>query len=231
MNSPPRSGSTGRAFSLVELLVVIAILCILAGLILAVFGKAQNEAKKITCISNLHQLGTALLAYRVDWDDKKPIDNVLRKTSPWERQAWVSLKPYVKNDEVFLCPEEPRYRSQRLGYIYRAFITGPKQMLFRVPLGTDSTSMTVWCMSHLKTEPIRIFEGDNPIFGPDNHYEGTFLFLRNDASASHVNAKGVDTYFSDGQNWYIIGSEPPGGTYFIRTERFPGEPWPPEFQQ
>lgn len=48
---------------------------------------------------------------------------------------------------------------------------------------------------------------------------------------SKANAKAVDTYVSDGTNWYVLGTEPAGFNGPIRTERFPGEPWPPEFQR
>jgi len=226
---PRQPQREARAVSLIELLVVIAIILVVASLVFAVLSPAKREARRIACTSNLRQLGLATNLYRVDWDDKKPIDNILRR--PLKRLAWELLKPYSKNEEVFACSEDPR--NDRVGYVYRAFIRNPRQMKFRVPLGLDSTSMMAFCIYHLKLERQDTPLGplDNPIFGKDNHYEGAFQYLRNDGSVDRVNAKAVDTYLSNGTGWHLIGSEPPGGTYFIRTERFPGEPWPPEFQE
>ena len=220
------------AFSLTEILIVIAIVSILAALTFSVFGYAKESARRTTCLSNLHQLGLALEGYRADWDDRKPVDNLLH-SKRMERQAWVSLEPYVKSHDVFHCPEDPRRSWERLGYIYRAFVPDLAHTSFRVPLGTDSASMSVWCLYHLKrhVHPAPWGDYDNPVRGTDGHYEGTFVFLRNDTSASKANAKSVDTYVSDGTDWYVLGTEPPSFNSTIRTERFPGEPWPPEFQR
>ncbi len=115
MKTVRRSG-----FTLIELLVVIAIIAILAAILFPVFAQAREKARQASCLSNLKQIGTATMMYCQDYDEGLPPKHfssgeLLKIGSTWLTD-WVdgstywynyeaALMPYVKNGDVFTCPD------------------------------------------------------------------------------------------------------------------------------
>jgi len=92
-----------RAFTLIELLVVIAIIAILAAILFPVFAKVREKARQTSCVSNLKQLGLAILQYNEDYDEKFPETNVNANCDNWAQEIY----PYVKSEDVYKCPDNP----------------------------------------------------------------------------------------------------------------------------
>ena len=105
--------SRNRAFTLIELLVVIAIIAILAAILFPVFAQAREKARATACLSNLKQVGLALMMYTQDYDETNPPyndgvtnfnDANVVATTP---NFLGCLTPYTKNKGIYFCPSVP----------------------------------------------------------------------------------------------------------------------------
>ena len=110
--SPARSHSP-RGFTLIELLVVIAIIAILAAILFPVFAQAREKARQAACLSNTKQIGLGLMMYVQDWDSSYPLpifDNAPSSGRIYRlrRYAIEQIAPYIKNDDVLMCPSTER---------------------------------------------------------------------------------------------------------------------------
>jgi prepilin-type N-terminal cleavage/methylation domain-containing protein/prepilin-type processing-associated H-X9-DG protein len=91
-----------KGFTLIELLVVIAIIAILAAILFPVFAQAREKARQASCLSNLKQIGIALSMYQSDFDTQYPPSQL---PSTGLNVSWPTMiYPYVKNEQVFICP-------------------------------------------------------------------------------------------------------------------------------
>src|SRR4051794_14947770 len=62
-----------HAFTLIELLLVIGIIALLASMLMPVLAKSQARAKRIQCLGNLKQIGTAFNLFAHDHQGKFPM--------------------------------------------------------------------------------------------------------------------------------------------------------------
>jgi prepilin-type N-terminal cleavage/methylation domain-containing protein len=129
------------AFTLIELLVVIAIIAILAAILFPVFAQARERARTTQCLSNMKQLGMALMQYVQDYDGTYPFyPGPITATRP-DLYVWSIFQPYVKNGSVLRCPSDPSplvWDPKRSGDWAPAFVVSPN---------------TVWNASYSTLDP------------------------------------------------------------------------------
>jgi prepilin-type N-terminal cleavage/methylation domain-containing protein/prepilin-type processing-associated H-X9-DG protein len=102
----------GTGFTLIELLVVIAIIAILAAILFPVFSRVREKARQISCGSNLRQVQLAIAQYAQDYDERHPTTwfGDANASSPGYYQWQEAVLPYVKNDQLFVCPSASAIR-------------------------------------------------------------------------------------------------------------------------
>src|SRR6185503_15053700 len=142
-NSMRRRARAG--FTLIELLVVIAIIGILASMLMPVFAQARESARKIVCVSNMSQLGKALMMYNQDFDEMYPAQDHLYidpccpfwldvaygvpdwSNSPYANWA-LAIYPYTAKEKgIYQCKSNKGWTANSvttqpgLSYVYNGF--------------------------------------------------------------------------------------------------------------
>ena len=134
-----------RAFTLIELLVVIAIIAILAALLLPALSKAKERAKRISCMSNLHQLGLGVHMYAMDNQERLP--TIFRTASVFTTYWFHSGSAYKNLGLLF---EENYIKPPRSFYCLSGEARPNEVLAYNGP-GNEWTNASVRCSYPART--------------------------------------------------------------------------------
>ena len=203
-----------NAFTLVEILVVLSVIALLAAILFPAFSSSREKSRISSCLSNVRQIGVAILAYRQDFDERFPVatDNNDHGVYLWEsgepkiREALSESPPlgsalsaYIKDNQIWRCPSD----------------VGGKKILNR---NADNYDTIVYNSSN---EFYSMF-GTSYVY----RVELGFVETSEDAKAVDFGEKSLSisdiVMLADGSNWHMASRPNAVSTYLFGADEITG---------
>jgi prepilin-type processing-associated H-X9-DG protein/prepilin-type N-terminal cleavage/methylation domain-containing protein len=205
-----------HAYTVLELLLVMAVVSLLSAILFSVLHHDREDARRLSCQSNLKQIGLGMMQYMRDYDEHLPL------SLTGKGESWVDIgQPYIKSEAIFLCPKDTvpflidnRYGRRTSYALNQLYVADQKERLFGAPdsgirslsqadirdasgtvLAGDSSDWFQVTLAPGATTMTLTTDTSPPSFG-DGGQHGRFV-------GRHLN--GANWVFLDGHvNWYSL---------------------------
>lgn len=113
VSAAPRSKSSSQKWIIIGVVagaafILLAALAIFAAILFPFFGQAKERAQATACLSNVRQLGMAVLMYAADHEERLP------EAESWEND----ISEYLFNKEILTCPTTGKH------YVFNKKLSG-----------------------------------------------------------------------------------------------------------
>ena len=112
MKPQSRKTWSRTGLTLVELLVVVGIIAAMITVMLPTLRNARGQAKSMSCLMQLRQIGGTFHLYAQSNNDRLPDERA--------QKAWdILLRPYVDDrTQIFICPSDREMKNETDGISY-----------------------------------------------------------------------------------------------------------------
>jgi len=227
-NRPVHPPHPNPAFTLIELLVVIAIIAILAAMLMPALSKAKGSGQKASCLSNLHNVGLAMMMYA---DDHKGL--IPRGNDVIWFQAFMPYLPEggttkdFRGIRIFKCPSYPN-KQQVVCYVINSWYF----QSLKDTSGTDLYAPTPLSRVDRPSETIYLADNENGTWRPIvKGYQDAELLLNDVWHPTHLSSsKAQDTTYGRrvAKNRHLGGPNVlhfDGHSAWMKAERMTGDMW------
>jgi prepilin-type processing-associated H-X9-DG protein len=112
-----RRSSVQAAFTRAELAALLAALALLAMVVLPALANTGQRAQRLTCVSNLREIGQSFIAWSSEFGNRLPMQVPVTEGGTWNyalgNNAWFqfyTLSNHVRTPRIFVCPSDPEKR-------------------------------------------------------------------------------------------------------------------------